>query len=152
MPVPNDLNRVAADSVALYRQAHQEVEYTLDLDERMPKVDIDSSQMNRAVTNLLENATTAILEAKAPVKKITIRTSYDPELHIATLDIMDTGPGIPKVVKDRMFEPYFSTRRSGTGLGLAIVNRIIADHNGFIRVRDNEPCGTVFSIELPVKE
>jgi two-component system nitrogen regulation sensor histidine kinase NtrY len=108
--------------------------------------------LNRAVTNLLENATTAILEAKAPVKKITIRTSYDPELHIATLDIMDTGPGIPKVVKDRMFEPYFSTRRGGTGLGLAIVNRIIADHNGFIRVRDNEPYGTVFSIELPVKE
>ncbi|HOS96961.1 MAG TPA: ATP-binding protein [Deltaproteobacteria bacterium] len=152
MPVPDDLNRVVADSVALYRQAHQEVEYTLDLDERMPKVDIDGSQMNRAVTNLLENATTAILEATAPVKKITIRTSYDPELHIATLDIMDTGPGIPKVVKERMFEPYFSTRRGGTGLGLAIVNRIIADHNGFIRVRDNEPCGTVFSIELPVKE
>ncbi len=152
MPQPDDLNRVVADSVALYRQAHQEVEYTLELDERMPRVDIDSSQMNRAVTNLLENATTAILEAKAPAKKITIRSSYDPELHIATLDIMDTGPGIPKVVKERMFEPYFSTRRGGTGLGLAIVNRIIADHNGFIRVRDNEPCGTVFSIELPVKE
>ncbi|OQC18196.1 MAG: Sensor protein ZraS [Deltaproteobacteria bacterium ADurb.Bin072] len=65
---------------------------------------------------------------------------------------MDTGPGISKNIKDRMFEPYFSTKKGGTGLGLVIVSRIIADHNGFIRVRDNEPAGTIFSIELPVKE
>jgi two-component system nitrogen regulation sensor histidine kinase NtrY len=107
--------------------------------------------MNRAVTNLLENATTAILESNSPDKKITIRTGYDADVHIAKLDIIDTGPGIPKNVKERMFEPYFSTTKGGTGLGLVIVNRIISDHNGFIRVKDNEPKGTIFSIELPVK-
>jgi two-component system nitrogen regulation sensor histidine kinase NtrY len=152
MPVPDDLNKVVTDAVALYRQAHQEVEYALELYENMPKVDIDSSQMSRAVGNLLENATTAINDGGVSFKKITIRTSYDLEFHIATLDIIDTGPGIPKRVKERMFEPYFSTRRGGTGLGLVIVNRIISDHNGFIRVKDNEPSGTIFSIELPVKE
>jgi len=152
MPVPDNLNKVVTDAVALYRQAHQEVEYALELYENMPKVDIDSSQMSRAVGNLLENATTAINDGGVSFKKITIRTSYDPEVHIATLDIIDTGPGIPKRVKERMFEPYFSTRRGGTGLGLVIVNRIISDHNGFIRVKDNEPSGTIFSIELPVKE
>ncbi len=152
MPVPDNLNKVVTDAVALYRQAHQEVEYTLELYENMPKVDIDRSQMGRAVGNLLENATTAINDGGVSFKKITIRTSYDPEVHIATLDIIDTGPGIPKRVKERMFEPYFSTRRGGTGLGLVIVNRIISDHNGFIRVKDNEPSGTIFSIELPVKE
>jgi two-component system nitrogen regulation sensor histidine kinase NtrY len=152
MPVPDNLNKVVTDAVALYRQAHQEVEYALELYENMPKVDIDSSQMSRAVGNLLENATTAINDGGVFFKKITIRTSYDPEFHIATLDIIDTGPGIPKRVKERMFEPYFSTRRGGTGLGLVIVNRIISDHNGFIRVKDNEPSGTIFSIELPVKE
>jgi two-component system nitrogen regulation sensor histidine kinase NtrY len=137
--------------VALYRQAHQSLEFVLDLDGSIPKVDIDSSQMNRAVTNLLQNATTAILESNSPAKKITIRTSYDGDVHIARLDIIDTGPGIPKNVKERMFEPYFSTKKGGTGLGLVIVNRIISDHNGFIRVKDNEPKGTIFSIELPVK-
>jgi two-component system nitrogen regulation sensor histidine kinase NtrY len=152
MPVPEDLNKVVTDAVALYRQAHQALEFTLELDEGMPKIDIDSSQMNRAVTNLLENSTTAILESNSPDKKITIKTSYDAEVHIAKLDIIDTGPGIPKIVKERMFEPYFSTRKGGTGLGLVIVNRIISDHNGFIRVKDNEPKGTIFSIELPVKE
>jgi two-component system nitrogen regulation sensor histidine kinase NtrY len=118
----------------------------------MPRVDIDSSQMNRAIGNLLENATTAVLGSDNAIKRILIKSVYDPELHIATLDIIDTGPGIPKNVKERMFEPYFSTKKGGTGLGLSIVNRIIADHNGFIRVRDNEPRGTIFSIELPVKE
>lgn len=152
MPVPDDLNKVVNDTVALYRQAHHEVEYVLDLDASMPAVDIDSSQMNRAVANLLENATTAVLEGDGTAKRITVRSTYNPDLHIATLDIIDTGPGIPKNVKERMFEPYFSTKRGGTGLGLVIVNRIIADHNGFIRVRANEPSGTIFSIELPVKE
>jgi two-component system nitrogen regulation sensor histidine kinase NtrY len=152
MPAPQDLNKVVTDAVGLYRQAHQNMEYVLDLDDGLPKVDIDSSQMNRAITNLLENATTAVLENDSPTKKVTIRTSYDEEVHIAKLDIIDTGPGIPKNVKERMFEPYFSTKRGGTGLGLAIVNRIISDHNGFIRVRDNEPSGTIFGIELPVKE
>ncbi len=152
MPRPEDFNKVVTDAVALYRQAHQALEYVLDLDRAMPRVDIDSSQMNRAITNLLDNSTTAILESNSPVKMITIQTSYDADVHIAKLDIIDTGPGIPKGVKERMFEPYFSTKKSGTGLGLAIVNRIIADHNGFIRVKDNEPKGTIFSIELPVKE
>ncbi|MDT8274242.1 MAG: HAMP domain-containing sensor histidine kinase, partial [Desulfomonilia bacterium] len=63
-----------------------------------------------------------------------------------------TGPGISPKVKERLFEPYFSTKKGGTGLGLVIVNRIITDHNGFIRVKDNEPTGTIFTIELPVKE
>ncbi|MGC9323147.1 MAG: ATP-binding protein [Desulfomonilia bacterium] len=152
MPVPDSLNKVVSDAAALYRQAHHEIEYVIDVDETLPKVEIDSSQMSRAVGNLLENATTAVLENRNSLKKITIRTSYDPDVHIAVLEIMDTGPGIPPKVKERLFEPYFSTKKGGTGLGLVIVNRIITDHNGFIRVRDNEPTGTIFTIELPVKE
>ncbi len=152
MPVPDDLNHVVSDAVALYRQAHPMIEYSVELDSRLPIIEIDSAQISRAVGNLLENATTAVLEGKNSLKKITIKTGYDPDVHIAALDIADTGDGIPPKVKERLFEPYFSTKKSGTGLGLVIVNRIISDHNGFIRVRDNKPFGTVFSIELPVKE
>ncbi|MDX9821622.1 MAG: ATP-binding protein, partial [Syntrophales bacterium] len=54
--------------------------------------------------------------------------------------------------KIKVFEPYFSTKGTGTGLGLAIVRSIISDHRGFVSVRDNEPCGTVVSFELPVPE
>jgi two-component system nitrogen regulation sensor histidine kinase NtrY len=152
-PRPDDLNKVVSEVVALYRQAHADVEYIVDLEGGLPSVEIDPSQINRAIGNILENATTAMLEQDGSIpKRVEVKTRYDPDLKIAVLDIADTGPGIPQAARDRIFEPYFSTRKGGTGLGLAIVNRIVADHNGYIRVRDNDPSGTVFSIELPVKE
>ncbi|HNY66344.1 MAG TPA: ATP-binding protein [Deltaproteobacteria bacterium] len=152
MPVPGDLNKVIQDAVTLYRQAHPQIAYELVLDEALPMVEIDSPQMSRAIVNLLENASTAVIDSGNAEMKVSIRTCYDSDVHIATLDIADTGTGIPPKVKERLFEPYFSTKRGGTGLGLVIVNRIVSDHNGFIRLKDNLPTGTVFSIELPVKE
>ena len=62
----------------------------------------------------------------------------------------DTGRGIPPESKDKLFLPYFSTKGRGTGLGLAIVHRIVTDHQGTIRVEDNVPQGTVFTMELPL--
>ena len=61
----------------------------------------------------------------------------------------DNGPGIPAADRDKLFMPYYSTKRRGSGLGLAIVRRIIAEHGGSIEVADNVPSGTVFTIELP---
>jgi two-component system nitrogen regulation sensor histidine kinase NtrY len=151
-PGPENLNEVVQDAVALYRQAHTDIAYVLELDESLPPVEIDRSQMNRVIGNLLENATMAVMGANTAEKTIKARTSYERLFHIATLEIIDTGPGIPGYIKERMFEPYFSTKKEGTGLGLVIVKSIITDHNGFIRVRDNRPSGTIFSIELPVKE
>ncbi|HET7102005.1 MAG TPA: ATP-binding protein, partial [Terriglobia bacterium] len=62
-----------------------------------------------------------------------------------------SGPGIPLEAKERLFLPFFSTKRRGTGLGLAIVSRIVSEHNGTIRVEENRPLGTKFIIELPVE-
>jgi two-component system nitrogen regulation sensor histidine kinase NtrY len=70
---------------------------------------------------------------------------------VVRLEVSDNGSGISEEDKGRVFEPYFSTKKTGTGLGLTIVNTIIADHNGYIRVRDNQPTGTTFLIELPVR-
>jgi two-component system, NtrC family, nitrogen regulation sensor histidine kinase NtrY len=66
------------------------------------------------------------------------------------IEVRDTGAGIPPQVRDKLFLPYFTTKKGGSGLGLAIVHRIIADHGGRISVRDNIPQGSVFTIELPV--
>jgi two-component system, NtrC family, nitrogen regulation sensor histidine kinase NtrY len=152
MPVPDNLNEVLTDAVALYKQAHSDIEYIIETDDKLPSVEIDRSQMSRAITNLLENATIALKETNVPSKTITAKISYNKDIRFARLEIMDSGPGIPQKVKERMFEPYFSTKRGGTGLGLVIVKSIISDHNGFIRVRDNKPTGTIITIELPVKE
>ena len=70
---------------------------------------------------------------------------------IVQLEVADDGCGLAPEVRARIFEPYFSTKKDGTGLGLAIVSVIVADHRGFIRIRHNEPKGTRFIIELPVR-
>ena len=79
------------------------------------------------------------------------RSGYDPRLGVVRLEIADNGVGVPPEVKARLFEPYFSTKPDGTGLGLAIVSAIVADHNGFVRVRDNLPRGSRFILEFPVR-
>jgi two-component system nitrogen regulation sensor histidine kinase NtrY len=71
---------------------------------------------------------------------------------VVRLEIADNGDGMTPVVKARLFEPYFSTKADGTGLGLAIVSAIVADHGGFIRVRDNMPRGSRFVMEFPVRQ
>jgi two-component system nitrogen regulation sensor histidine kinase NtrY len=75
--------------------------------------------------------------------------AHDPILKMVRLEISDDGIGISPAEKTRLFEPDFSTKKTGMGLGLSIVNNIILDHNGMIRVMDNQPRGAKFVIELP---
>jgi two-component system nitrogen regulation sensor histidine kinase NtrY len=63
--------------------------------------------------------------------------------------VADNGPGIPAAERDKLFLPYYSTKKRGSGLGLAIVRRIVAEHGGSIEVSDNTPTGTRFALELP---
>ena len=70
---------------------------------------------------------------------------------MAVIHYSDTGNGIPHEIREEIFEPYFSTKKSGMGLGLAIVKRIIEEHGGSISIESEEGKGTKFEIELPVK-
>jgi len=144
-PNPNNLNEIIREALTLYQEAHRGVRFSFAADETIPLILLDRDQIKRVLINLLDNAVAAL----GGDGSIDIETSYNPELRIATFSVADTGHGIPPEVKPRLFEPYFSTRKAGTGLGLAIVNTIIADHQGFIRVLDNEPTGTRFVVELP---
>lgn len=145
-PAPADLESIMEESLALYRHATPNVSFSLTKDGELPLLMIDRDQFKQVMNNLLDNAVHAIGETRGAVE---IRLSYDPVLKIARLECADSGHGVSGEDKIRMFEPYYSTKEKGTGLGLAIVASIIADHNGFVRVRDNEPQGTVIVIELP---
>src|SRR5262249_1559025 len=83
--------------------------------------------------------------------RIELGTHWDRRLDVVRLEIADDGVGMTPETRARVFEPYFSTKPDGTGLGLAIVSAIVADHMGFIRVRDNPPHGTRFVLEFPVR-
>jgi len=145
-PTPNNLNEIIGEAMVLYQEAHKEIDFAFHPDPRLPAFDLDRDQIKRAIINLLDNAVGAIDREGV----IEIDTVYNAALQMATFSITDTGCGIPSEDKTRLFEPYFSTKKSGTGLGLAIVATIISDHSGYIRVKDNYPRGTRFIIELPI--
>lgn len=149
---PNDLNQIVEESLVLYKEAHKDIQFVVNLDRQTPQFDMDKDQMKRVLINLFENAVAAVTTrtSSSNPPTVAISTQYDSVLRIARCTVADNGPGIPPEIRDRIFDPYFSTKDSGTGLGLAIAKRIIDDHSGFIRVFKNTPGGSKFVIELPV--
>jgi len=145
-PTPNQLNEIIQESLVLFQATQKQIRFEF-ISNDLPVVNVDRDQMKRVMINLIKNSLAAI-ENEGTIR---IQTSYDPKLQTVRLEFSDDGCGISDDDKGRLFEPYFSTRKTGTGLGLTIVNAIIADHNGYIRVRDNKPKGTTFLIELPVR-
>jgi len=149
-PTPNNLDEIINEVLLLFKQAHKDIEFKHDSRDGIPIMNLDRDQIKRVMINLFQNAVSAI-EGTGNGGEVAVKTGYNDELQMVTIEVSDTGCGIPETDKAQLFEPYFSTRKSGTGLGLAIVNTIISDHNGYIRVKDNEPKGTKFIIELPVR-
>ncbi len=145
-PRPGDLNQVVTAAVSLYADLGRRIKLGTDLDPDLPAVALDGEQMKRALVNLLDNA----VEALEGEGEIWIRTRGPNGTERVTLEVADTGRGVAPEDRDRLFLPYFSTKRSGTGLGLAIVYQIVAEHGGQIRAEDNLPRGTRVVIELPV--
>lgn len=146
-PSSNDLNEIIDEIVAFYQAGDKNLKIESTTDPAIPILNIDREQIKRAIINLVDNAIAATDKGGS----VQVNTFFDQEKMLARLEIVDTGCGIPPDDKLRLFEPYFSTKKSGTGLGLAIVNNIVSDHNGYIRVKDNKPKGTRFTIELPIE-
>ncbi|MDP8257171.1 MAG: ATP-binding protein [Candidatus Alcyoniella australis] len=145
-PQLTDLRELIAETLVLHQQAHKRIEFQQEHDPRLPLVPVDPDQLRRALINLLDNAVDSIRGEG----KIEISTSMLEDGGSVRIAVADDGAGILPQMAGRLFEPYASTKPDGTGLGLAIVKRIVADHNGYIRVRSNEPRGTIVLIELPL--
>jgi two-component system nitrogen regulation sensor histidine kinase NtrY len=154
--VPADLHALLADTLSLYNGLFRDIRLERRFTEGLPRVRVDAEQMRRVLINLVDNAVEALGGAAAAPRpngeapSIVIETRYDRVNGVARVLVADNGPGIPAADRDKLFMPYYSTKRRGSGLGLAIVRRIIAEHGGSIEVADNVPAGTVFTIDLPV--
>ncbi len=149
-PSLNDLNEVAREVLALYQQAHPGIQFDFVPDAMLPSFDFDRDQMKRVLINLMDNSVSALAETSSVGSpRITMSTGHEPDISMARLVFRDNGPGINDDVRERVFEPYFSTKQEGTGLGLAIAKRIVNDHHGVIRVESERGGGTQFLIELP---
>jgi C4-dicarboxylate-specific signal transduction histidine kinase len=114
----------------------------------LPNVMADPEAIKRALANLVDNAAEAMQASL--VREIQISTSVLENRDIVEVTVADSGHGVTQELKEKLFLPYFSTKKRGTGLGLAIVSRIIEDHHGSIRVEENKPVGAKFIVELPI--
>jgi two-component system nitrogen regulation sensor histidine kinase NtrY len=154
--VPADVNAVLEGTLALYNGLFRDIRIERRFADGLPPVRLDTEQIRRVIINLVDNAVEALGGSTASARpdgsppSIVLTTAPDPVNGVVRIVVADNGPGIPAGDRDKLFMPYYSTKRRGSGLGLAIVRRIIAEHGGSIEVADNAPSGTVFSIELPV--
>src|SRR6516225_3478591 len=146
--VPNSMRDLVDKTLALYEGRLDGITVNVDIPSHLPPILMDSLQMKRVLVNLLDNALEAL--AGEPIQELSLRCELTRDETMVRLTITDTGRGIASDDRERLFTPYFSTRKNGTGLGLAISSRIVADHGGYIGAEPNSPKGTRFVVELPV--
>lgn len=125
-------------SVELYRQ------------QRLSDIDGDPEQLKEVLVNLVMNA----CEAMGNGGEILIHEeegTLEPQGRVVVIQVTDNGPGIPEPIRERIFQPFYTTREEGTGLGLSIAARIIEEHRGWLNCR-SKPGRTTFTITLPCRE
>jgi two-component system, NtrC family, nitrogen regulation sensor histidine kinase NtrY len=147
-PQPTNINSIVDTTLSMFDGRLESIKVRTTLAPDLPEVMADSEALKRALANLVDNAAEAM--QTAIFREISISTSLMPGRDTIEITVADTGHGVTQEIKERLFLPYFSTKKRGTGLGLAIVARIVEDHHGAIRVEENHPVGARFVIELPV--
>jgi two-component system nitrogen regulation sensor histidine kinase NtrY len=152
MPKPlfrrESLLDIARQSLFLHEVAHPTIRFELDVPAEPPSLVCDRRQMGQALTNVIKNAVEAIEargEGEALPRGEVVLTIRVEAPHRILLSVADNGVGLP-VERDRIVEPYMTTRSRGTGLGLAIVKKIVEEHIGTIGFADREGGGTVVNI------
>ena len=147
-PRPSDVNQIVETTLAMFNGRLDGIVVQKQLDLSLPLAMADPEAIKRALANLIDNAAEAVQGSL--VREIHITTSLLESRDALEILIADSGHGIDRELKEKLFLPYFSTKKRGTGLGLAIVRRIIEDHHGSIRVEENKPAGAKFIVELPL--
>jgi signal transduction histidine kinase len=148
---PLDLNTIVQDvlaSVTLELHLHH-VAIKTDLEHDLPLILADSGQLHQVFLNLITNAIEAMSETADRPHVLTLASTTVPDSSEIAVTVADTGIGIAGKDNDRIFKPFFSTKTAGSGIGLTICQVIIKAHGGRLKVRPNQPYGTVFCVILP---
>jgi nitrogen fixation/metabolism regulation signal transduction histidine kinase len=146
-PEPADLGEVVEDFVRTSPQLGAEADLLLDRASGPCPVRVDRALLRRVLSNLVQNAIDAARPGRARVHLGVARAGA-----LAALTVRDEGPGVPDELRERIFDPYFTTRREGTGLGLAIARKIALQHGGDLAVAAHPEGGARFTLTLPIVE
>ena len=147
-PKPASINAIIENTLIMFNGRLDGISVRTLLAPDLPNVLADPEAIKRALANLVDNAAEAMHGSL--VREIQIVTALAGDREMVEISVADSGHGVTQELKEKLFLPYFSTKKRGTGLGLAIVSRIIEDHHGSIRVEENKPVGSKFIVELPV--
>ena len=149
-----DLVDLVKEQVFLQETAHSDIDFSLEGVEEKIKVQCDSRQVRQVITNLLQNSVDSIAARNNASKtyKGRIKILLSIEERFGSILISDNGKGLPKENRNRLTEPYVTTREKGTGLGLAIVAKILEDHRGIFRIEDGGVLGSgaTATIKIPI--
>jgi PAS domain S-box-containing protein len=146
-----DMNRPVTEAINLSAVTMRKSGIVLEksLSENLPSCKADPALIEEMVLNLLNNAAGA-MKTMVVGKKIVVTSSVEGDGIVLT--VSDSGPGIAPEIKDKIFDPYFTTKSDGTGIGLSISHRIVTDHGGSLTVSDSDLGGAEFRIEIPIKK
>jgi nitrogen fixation/metabolism regulation signal transduction histidine kinase len=152
---PVDFSQLIRDAVFMQKQAFKNIKFQIDISQKQIMWPCDSQQMFQVFTNILQNAANAITESQSIEHgKISVSIGiYTPSQKVlefvepgksvgeneeknCVIIVEDNGPGFPSEERERLFEPYYTTRKNGTGLGMAIVLRIVTEHFGTMELKD----------------
>ena len=148
-----DLNTLLGDVLFLMRESFRTITIATDFDKTLPAIKANAGELQHAVLNLCVNAKDAMPEG-GTLKVKTERRSYLGGREFAVVTIQDTGCGIEEGIRNRVFQPYFTTKSENKklGMGLYLVQKIIRAHDGFIELGSDKDKGTTFTLYLPLAD
>jgi len=125
-----------------------EVDLQLELQEDLPRIQVDGIQLQQVLLNLTRNAVEAMNACDPETRELVVRTHAASEDEVE-ISVADTGPGVPDTLLEQLFEPFFTTKPEGMGLGLSLSRSIIEAHGGTLRYDSGPEKGSIFRIGLP---
>jgi nitrogen fixation/metabolism regulation signal transduction histidine kinase len=145
-----DLNGLINEVLDLYRHETAQIEFNVELDVAMPRVEADAGRLRQLLHNLIKNALEAMESMATPRVHVSTRCMQEQNCRFVELRVRDEGPGLPADLQNELFEPYVTSKTKGTGLGLAIVKKIVEEHGGMVWAENSEQGGACIVIRLPV--
>ena len=147
-----DLNSLIAQVADLYTPQYRQPRIRLDLEESLPKINVDAVRIRQVLHNLIRNSLEALEGQDDAEVVLTTKSVNKKKRRFISITVRDNGPGLPEDGREKIFEPYVTTKAKGTGLGLAIVKKLVEEHGGEVRIESEADAGTMVKILLPVAE
>lgn len=146
-----DMNHLVQEAVSTVKSdAYYDFNIILDMEEHLPPIMANHTQVKKVLLNLLYNGAKAMRDARVSPASIYLQARIMKERHCVQVSIRDEGPGIKPEIANRLFEPFFSTKKNGMGMGLIVSRTLIESMGGQLWINPEEKPGATFHFSLPL--